>query len=180
MSCWCCSGDGSRIWNSCDQCPEFEVVNRLSHDKITLLLVFVLCRTTCALTVVAAAVAASIPAAAAKIPDEDLSDDFDRGAESPTGSSGNSSTGAWLLGDEEAGLHTDKPYVCKVHGKRHLHPAGSYQPPGLQDHSDVLAGKDDACVDERMVVVVDSPASDDTESVSSSDQLHTRDQVSPR
>lgn len=136
-----------------------------------------LCRTTCALTVVAAAVAASIPAAAAKIPEDDASDDINRGAESPAGSSGNSSTGAWLLADEEAGLHTDKLSVCKGHGKRHLHPAGSYHPP---DHADVVVGKDDAGVDERLVVVVDSPASDDTESVCSSDQLHSRDQASPR
>jgi hypothetical protein len=129
--------------------------------------------------VFAAAVAASIPAAAAKIPHDDSSDDFDSPQHSPGGSAGSSSSGAWLLADEEAGQIAAK---CRSHHghKQIQHRAGSYQPPPLREGEDDLVPEKD--VDEReavrFVVVVESPASDDVESEGSSDQLQGRDQTS--
>lgn len=137
------------------------------------------CRTICALTVVAASVAASIPAAAAKIPHEDSSDDFDSLQHTPGCSAGSSSSGgAWLLADEESGQAAAKG--SSYHGRKQIHPAGSYQPPLLQKGEDDLmpdkdGGEGDAA---KFVVVVESPASDDVESDSSSDQVQGRDQTS--
>jgi hypothetical protein len=134
------------------------------------------------LTVLAVGVAASIPAAAAKIvPEDDDTAGCDSHQQAPagpegSGGSGSSSSGAWLLGDEEeGGLHDAK---SRGQGSRHRQPDGSYRPPLLQDGSDVSPAKDTGDDGRHVLLVVDSPASDDTDSVGSMDQLPSRDQSS--
>lgn len=153
-------------------------LRRLRWRAVCFAFCVLLHRTTCALTVVAVAVAASIPASAARItPEDDDARDCDSHHQAPAGpgSSGGSSRGAWLLGDEEDGLHDAK---SRGQGRKHRQPDNRYQPPLLQDTSDVLPAKDTVGNERHVLVVVDSPASDDTDSIGSIDQLPVRDQSS--
>lgn len=153
-------------------------LRRLRWRAVCFAFCVLLRRTTCALTVVAVAVAASIPAAAARItPEDDEARDCDSHHQAPAGpeSSGGSSSGAWLLGDEEDGLHDAK---SRGQGRKHRQPDGRYQPPLFQDAADVCPAKDTVGDERHVLLVVDSPASDDTDSLGSIDQLPARDQSS--
>lgn len=144
------------------------------------------CRTTCALTVVAVTVAASIPAAAAKLPTDCASATADDQAATAAGSSG-----AWLLEDEEdvedGGSY--KPGACYDQARKRHHqqhpdaaPLGPYDAPAVVSAKDVQgpAGGRPECSQpphveglQQVVVVAESPASDDAESLS--DQSSGRD-----
>lgn len=137
-----------------------------------------MCRTTCALTVVAAAIAASITVPAVPKDAQDVDGAYDSHPDSLQDSS-EDGTGVWLLGDEEDAR-------CKVRGMggKEAQAGGCYSPPAVLQQQYAVQqyaaeGKEvkDSDEDESAVVVlVGSSGASDTESVGSDHARHSMEE----